>query len=91
MGLGVGAVMLFLSRFSDNYVSMLLKAFPLFVAMGGFFATWVVGGVFFFRPAWDYAEFNVSKGAEAVCIAVLLIVGTTLTRWSCFRQRKLEC
>ena len=91
LGLGIGAVTLFLSRFSDNYVSMLLKAFPLFVVMGGFFATWVVGGAFFFRPTWDYAEFYVSKGAEAVCIAVLLIVGAALAGWSCFRQRKLEC
>ena len=90
LGIGIGAVTLFLSRFSDSYVSMLLKAFPLFVAMGGFFATWVIHYAFFFHPAWDYADFFVSKGAEAVCIAVLLIVGTALTGWSCFRQRKLE-
>ncbi len=91
LGIGIGAVTLFLSRFSDSYVSMLLKAFPLFVAMGGFFATWVMNYAFFFHPAWDYAEFYVSKGAEAICIAVLLIVGTALTGWSCIRQRKLEC
>ena len=91
LGIGIGAVTLFLSRFSDNYVSMLLKAFPLLVAMGGFFATWVIHYAFFFHPAWDYAEFFVSKGAEAVCIAVLLVVGEALTGWSCFRQRKLEC
>jgi len=91
LGIGIGAVTLFLSRFSDNYVSMLLKAFPLLVAMGGFFATWVIHYAFFFHPAWDYAEFFVSKGAEAVCIAVLLIVGAALMGWSCFRQRKLEC
>lgn len=90
LGLGIGAVTLFLSRFSDNYVSMLLKAFPLFVVMGGLFATWVVGGAFFFRPAWDYAEFFVPKGAEAICIAVLLIIGAALTGWSCVKQRKLE-
>ena len=91
LGLGIGAVTLFLSRFSDNYVSMLLKTFPLFVAMGGFFATWVVNHAFFFHAAWDGADFFVSKGAEAVCIAVLLIVGAALAGWSCFRQRKLEC
>ena len=90
LGLGIGAVTLFLSRFSDNYVSMLLKAFPLFVVMGGLFATWVVGGAFFFRPAWDYAEFFVPKGAEAICIAVLLIIGAALTGWSRVKQRKLE-
>lgn len=91
LGIGIGAVTLFLSRFSDSYVSMLLKAFPLLVAMGGFFATWVINYAFFFHPAWDYAEFFVSKGAEAVCVAVLLIVGAVLTGWSCVRQRKLEC
>ncbi len=91
LGIGIGTVTLFLSRFSDNYVSMLLKAFPLFVVMGGFFATWVVDRAFFLRPAWDYAEFYVSKGAEAVCVAVLLIVGSMLTGWSCLRQRRLEC
>ena len=91
LGLGIGALTLFLSRFSSNYVSMLLKAFPLFVAMGGFFAAWVVDRAFFFRPAWDYAEFSVPKGAEAICIAVLLIIGAALMGWSCFRQRKLEC
>ena len=90
LGIGIGAVTLFLSRFSDNYVSMLLKAFPLFVVMGGFFATWVVSGAFFFRTAWDYAGFYVTKGAEAICIAALLIVGAALTGWNCFRQRKLE-
>ncbi len=91
LGMGIGAVTLFLSRFSESYVSMLLKAFPLFVAMGGFFATWVVGSAFFFRSAWDYAEFSAPKGAEAVCVAGLLIVGVMLTGWSCLRQRKLEC
>ena len=91
LGLGVGAVTLFLSRFSDNYVSMLLKVFPLFVVMGGFFATWVIGGAFFFRPTWDYAEFFVAKGAEAVCIAALLLAGAVLIGWSCLRQKKLEC
>ena len=91
LGIGIGAVTLFLSRFSDNYVSMLLKAFPLFVAMGGFFAVWVINHAFFFHPAWDYADFFVSKGAEAVCIAVLLFAGAALTGWSCLRQRKLEC
>lgn len=91
LGIGIGAVTLFLSRFSDNYVSMLLKAFPLFVAMGGFFATWVVNHAFFFHAAWDGADFFVSKGAEAVCIAILLIVSVALTGWSCVKQRKLEC
>ena len=91
LGIGIGAVTLFLSRFSDSYVSMLLKAFPLLVAVGGFFATWVMNHAFFFHPAWDYADFFVSKGAEAVCIAVLLIMGAALAGWSCFRQRKLEC
>lgn len=91
LGIGIGAVTLFLSRFSDSYVSMLLKAFPLLVAMGGFFATWVINYAFFFHPAWDYAEFFVSKGAEAICIVVLLIVGVVLTGWSCVKQRKLEC
>ena len=70
---------------------MLLKAFPLFVAMGGFFAVWVINYAFFFHPAWDGADFFVAKGGEAVCIAVLLIVGAALTGWSCLRQRKLEC
>lgn len=91
LGLGIGAVTLFLSRFSDSYMSMLLKAFPLLVAMGGFFATWVMNYTFFFHPAWDYAEFFVSRGAEAVCVVVLLLVGAALTGWSCIRQRRSEC
>ena len=91
LGLGIGAVTLFLSRFSDNYVSMLLKAFPLFVVMGGFFATWVTDHTFFFHAAWDGADFFVSKGAEGVCILVLLLMGAALTAWSCLRQKKLEC
>ena len=91
LGIGIGAVTLFLSRFSNNYVSMLLKAFPLFVTMGGFFATWVVHYAFFFHAAWDGADFFVSKGAEAVCVTVLLIAGAALTGWSCVKQRKLEC
>ena len=91
LGIGIGAVTLFLSRFSDNYVSMLLKAFPLFVAMGGLFAVWVINHAFFFHPAWDGADFFVAKGGETVCVAVLLFAGAALTGWSCLRQRKLEC
>ena len=51
----------------------------------------VLVSAFFFRPAWDYTDFFVPKGAEEVCIVVLLLVGAALTGWSCFRQRKLEC
>ncbi len=91
LGLGIGAVTLFLSRFSNNYVSMLLKSFPLFVAMGGFFATWVMNRAFLFRTAWNNADFYVPKGGEAVCIAVLLSAGAVLTLRSCFEQKKLEC
>ena len=91
LGIGIGAVTLFLSRFSDNYESTLLKAFPLFVAMGGFFAVWVINHAFFFHPAWDGADFFVAKGGETVCVAVLLFAGAALTGWSCLRQRKLEC
>ena len=65
-------------------------AVPLFMVMDEFFATWVVDGAFFFRPAWDVAAFDVSKGAEAICIVVLLTVDTALTGWSSPRQKKLE-
>lgn len=91
VGLGAGAVTLFLSQYSEHYVSMLLKAFPLFIVIGGFFAPWVMDNAFFFRPLWDYAETDMFQGAEAFCIGALLTAGAALMGWSLLRQKQREC
>ena len=90
LSLGSAGLTVFLSQYSGNYIAMLLKAVPLFVAVGAVLGSWLLDRPFTFRPLWDGYGPWVPKGAEAVAAAVLLALGLGLCALACRRQRKRE-
>ena len=88
LSLGAAGLTAFLSQYSGNYIAMLLKAVPLFVAVGAVLGSWLLDRPFTFRPLWDGYGPWVPKGAEAVAAAVLLALGLGLCALACRRQRK---
>ena len=90
LSLGAAGLTAFLSQYSGNYIAMLLKAVPLFVAVGAVLGSWLLDRPFTFRPLWDGYGPWVPKGAEAVAAAVLLALGLGLCALACRRQRKRE-
>ena len=90
LSLGSAGLTVFLSQYSGNYIAMLLKAVPLFVAVGAVLGSWLLNMPFCFRPLWDGYGPWVSRGAEAVAAAVLLFLGLGLCVLACWRQRKRE-
>lgn len=90
LSLGAAGLTAFLSQYSGNYIAMLLKAVPLFVAVGVVLGSWLLDRPFTFRPLWDGYGPWVPKGAEAVAAAVLLALGLGLCALACRRQRKRE-
>ena len=53
LSLGAAGLTAFLSQYSGNYIAMLLKAVPLFVAVGAVLGSWLLDRPFTFRPLWD--------------------------------------
>ena len=90
LSLGSAGLTVFLSQYSGNYIAMLLKAVPLFVAVGAVLGSWLLNMPFCFRPLWDGYGPWVPRGAEAVAAAVLLFLGLGLCVLACWRQRKRE-
>lgn len=90
LGLAAGALTVFLSQYSGNYVAMLLKAIPLFVVTGTLFGSWLLDRPFYFKQLYENAEFNIPRGTETVCITVLLALSLMLLFWSCRQQKKRE-
>ena len=91
-GLITGALTLFFSNYSGNYVAMLLKAVPLLVVL------WVAisnleSCIFFFHRTYLFNGELVlywPKGLEFVLYALLLALGLGLCAWTCARQKKKE-
>lgn len=90
LGLGAGALTVFLSQYSGSYVAMLLKAVPLFLAVGGFFASWVMDHAFFQRPLWEGSGVSLFPGAEFLWVLALLALGAALCTLACRRQGRRE-
>lgn len=90
LGLACGALALFLSRFSTTYVGMLLKATPLFVAIGALFGSWLLDSPLYFRELVAGTGFRVPHNAEYLSVALLLIVALVLCVGDCRRVRSLE-
>lgn len=84
-----GGLAVFLSQFSANYVPMLLKTTPLFLAVGLVIANWMLSDPFYLRKS-RYGGLNNPKGIEFVCIILLLVMNFGLCFWTCARQRKKE-
>lgn len=90
LSLGVAGLTVFLSQYSGNYIAMLLKAVPLFVAAGAVFGSWLLDQPFTFRPLWDGYGPWVPRGAEAVAAAILLALGLGLCALACRWQKRRE-
>ena len=87
LSLGSAGLTLFLSQYSSSYIAMLLKAVPLFVAVGAVLGTWLMDSPFTFRPLGS-GSFWVPQGAEAAVAAILLTMGIGLCVFSCMHQKK---
>jgi len=87
--LAAGGLAVFLSRFSANYVPMLLKATPLFLTVGLGIASWALSDPFYLQKS-SYAGMDNPKGIELVCILILLAVSLGSCVWMCVRQQRKE-
>lgn len=90
LGLCAGALTLLLSQYSAGYVAMLLKAVPLFIAVGAIFGSWLLDRPFYFKTLYENAERYIPKGTEAVLMGALLLLSLGLCAAECRRQRKRE-
>lgn len=87
LGLAAGALTVFLSQYSGNYVAMLLKAVPLFLAVGLLFSTGMLSNAFFERQT---GLGYLPRGIEFVMIAGMLALGGGSCLWALRRQRGRE-
>ena len=91
-GLITGALTLFFSNYSGNYVAMLLKAIPLFLVLSITISN-LESSIFFFHRTYLFNGELVlywPKGLEFVLYALLLALGLGLCAWTCARQKKKE-
>ena len=89
LSLAAAGLTVFLSQYSGNYIAMLLKALPLFVAIGAMLGSWLLDQPFTFRRFWADGPW-LPRGTEAVTAAGLLLVSFLLCALTCLRQRKRE-
>ena len=89
LSLAAAGLTVFLSQYSSSYIAMLLKALPLFVAVGAVLGSWLLDQSFCFRRFWENGPW-VPEGAEAAVTAGLLAVSIVLCTLICRRQRKRE-
>ena len=89
LSLGAAGLTVFLSQYSGNYIAMLLKAVPLFVAVGAVLGSWLLDMPFTFRSLGNGAVW-LPRGIEAVTASVLLALGLGLCVLACRRQRRRE-
>ena len=89
LSLAAAGLTVFLSQYSGSYIAMLLKALPLFVAVGAVLGSWLLDQPFCFRRLWEDGPW-MPKGMEAAVAAGLLAVSIVLCIWTCRCQRKRE-
>ena len=89
LSLGAAGLTVFLSQYSGSYIAMLLKAVPLFVAVGAVLGTWLLDMPFTFRNLGSGAVW-LPRGIEAVTAGVLLALGLRLCILSCRQQKRRE-
>ena len=89
LSLGCAGLTVFLSQYSGNYIAMLFKAVPLFVAVGAVLGSWLLDMPFTFRSLGNGAVW-LPRGIEAVTASVLLALGLGLCILACRRQRRRE-
>ena len=89
LSLGAAGLTVFLSQYSGSYIAMLLKAVPLFVAVGAVLGTWLLDMPFRFRNLGNGAVW-LPRGIEALTAAALLVLGLSLCILSCRQQKRRE-
>lgn len=89
LSLAAAGLTMFLSQYSGSYIAMLLKALPLFAAVGAALGSWLLDQPFCFRRLWEGGPW-VPRGTEAAVAAGLLAVSIVLCVLTCRRQRKRE-
>lgn len=89
LSLAAAGLTVFLSQYSGSYIAMLLKALPLFVAVGAVLGSWLLDQPFCFRRVWEGGPW-MPRGTEAAVAAGLLAVSAILCILTCRRQRKRE-
>lgn len=89
LSLAAAGLTVFLSQFSSSYIAMLLKALPLFAAVGGVLGSWLLNQPFCFRRFWETGPW-MPKGTEAAVTAALVSVSALLCALTCRCQRKRE-
>ncbi len=89
LSLAAAGLTVFLSQYSGSYIAMLLKALPLFAAVGAALGSWLLDQPFCFRRLWEGGPW-VPRGTEAAVAAGLLAVSIVLCVLTCRRQRKRE-
>ena len=89
LSLAAAGLTLFLSQYSSSYIAMLLKALPLFAAVGAVLGSWLLDQPFTFRRFWENGPW-MPKGTEFVVIAVLVLLGMGLCLLTCSRRKKQE-
>ena len=89
LSLAAAGLTVFLSQYSGSYIAMLLKALPLFVAVGAVLGSWLLDQPFCFRRIWENGPW-MPKGMEAAVAAGLLAVSILLCTLTCRHQRKRE-
>ncbi|MHA5218636.1 hypothetical protein [Dysosmobacter sp. Phy] len=89
LSLAAAGLTVFLSQYSGSYIAMLLKALPLFAAVGAVLGSWLLDRPFCFRRIWENGPW-MPRGTEAAVAAGLLTVSIILCVVTCRGQRKRE-
>lgn len=87
LSMGAAGMTLFLSRYSGNYIAMLLKALPLFVGVGFLFGSWLLDGPFYFRKS---VSLWLPKGTELAALLIFVTVSAVLCIVVCRRTKRKE-
>lgn len=90
LSMGAALLTVFLSQYSTNYIPMLLKALPLFVAVGVMAGGWLLDGSFYFRRLWQNAPVWGFCGMEAVMACLLPACGVALCALAVHKQKRAE-
>ena len=89
LSLGCAGLTVFLSQYSGSYIAMLLKAVPLFVAVGAVLGSWLLDMPFTFRNLGNGTVW-LPKGTEAIVTGILLALGLCLCALACRQQKRRE-
>ena len=89
LSLAAAGLSLFLSWHSGNFISLLLKALPLFVALGAVLGSWLLDMPFSFRRLGQSGPW-LPRGIEGTAAAVLLISSLLLCILCFLRQKRQE-